>query len=364
MMKNLVLFLALLFCQLTFSQSFTFETVTALNEDLSETSGLIWLEDRLISHNDSGDDHFLYEVDPLTGEISRQVVVVNAASSDWEDICADENYIYIGDFGNNAGTRTDLRIYRVSIDSYLSALNDTVYCDTILFNYSDQLSFEPATYTTNFDAEALIAYNDSLYIFTKNWGNYKTNIYSLPKSPGTYSISKIDSIDTEGLVTGAVYNPESEEIILTGYTIFDPFIYYISDFSGNNFSDGSNLRVAPSFEGSIQIEGIAAFDAHQYYVSSEKMGADASILHRLKLTDFAEISANDVFEILVYPNPIGDLLTIKNTDVKEVNIFTTKGELVLTSNQSSINTEHLKRGTYLVQVISNDNKTILLQIVK
>lgn len=363
-MKNLVLFLALLFCQLIYSQSFTFETVTALNEQLNETSGLIWLEDRLISHNDSGDDHFLFEIDTLTGEISRQVVVVNAASSDWEDICADEDYIYIGDFGNNAGTRTDLRIYRISIDSYLSALNDTVYCDTILFNYADQLSFEPATYTTNFDAEALIAYNDSLYIFTKNWGNYQTNIYSLPKVPGTYSISKIDSIDTEGMVTGADYNPESEEIILTGYTIFDPFIYYVSEFSGNHFSDGSNMRVAPSFEGSIQIEGIAAFNAHQYYVSSEKMGADASILHRLMLTDFAGISEVDANRILIYPNPISYLLTIKNTDVKEVNIFTTKGELVLTSYQNSINTEHLERGTYLVQVISNDDKTILLQIVK
>jgi hypothetical protein len=364
MMRSISLIIVVLFSQLTFSQTFTFETVTALNEELNETSGLIWLEDRLISHNDSGDDHFLYEVDTLTGEISRQVVVVNAASSDWEDICADENYIYIGDFGNNAGTRTDLRIYRVSIESYLSALNDTVYCDTILFNYSDQLSFEPATYTTNFDAEALIAYNDSLYIFTKNWGNYRTNIYSLPKSPGTYSISKIDSIDTEGLVTGAVYNPESEEIILTGYTIFDPFIYYISEFSENNFSYGSNLRIAPSFEGSIQIEGIAAFNAHQYYVSSEKMGADASILHRLTLTDFAGISQNDASEILIYPNPIGDFFSFKSTDIKEVNIFTTKGELVLTSNQNTINTEHFQKGTYFVQMISNNDKTIILQIVK
>ncbi len=363
-MKNLVLFLALLFCQLTYPQSFTFETVTALNEDLNETSGLIWLEDRLISHNDSGDDHFLYEIDTLTGEISRQVVVVNAASSDWEDICADEDYIYIGDFGNNAGTRSDLRIYRVSIDSYLSAVNDTVYSDTILFNYSDQISFEPATYTTNFDAEAMIAYNDSLYIFTKNWGNYWTNIYSLPKEPGTYSISKIDSINTEGLVTGAVYNPISEEIILTGYTIFDPFIYYLSDFIGNNFSDGSNVRIAPSFEGSIQIEGIAAFNDHQYYVSSEKMGADPSILHRLTLTDFAGISANDDLKVLAYPNPISDLITIKKTDLKEVNIFTMKGELVLTSNQNSINTEHLQRGTYLVQVISNDEKIMIVQVIK
>jgi hypothetical protein len=364
MMKNLVQCLALLFCQLTFGQSFTFETLTTLNEELNETSGLIWLEDRLISHNDSGDDHFLYEVDTLTGEISRQVVVVNAASSDWEDICADENFIYIGDFGNNSGTRTDLRIYRVSIDSYLSALNDTVYCDTILFNYSDQISFEPATYTTNFDAEALIAYNDSLYIFTKNWGNYRTNIYSLPKAPGTYSISKIDSIDTEGLVTGAVYNPESEEIILTGYTIFDPFIYYLTDFIGNNFSDGSNLRVAPSFEGSIQIEGIAAFNAHQYYVSSEKMGADASILHRLTLTDFAGISADDDLKVLAYPNPINDLLAIKLADLKEVNIFTKKGALVLTSNQTSINTEDLPRGTYFVQVITNDDKIMIVQVIK
>ena len=135
----------------------------------------------------------------------RKVIISNATNYDWEDICRDSTYIYIGDFGN-VGSRTDLKIYRLSVSSYLTTLNDTVTADTIQYSYSDQTDFTPDQFNTNYDAEALISYNDSLYIFTKNWGNYWTNIYALPKTPGTYQISKVDSLYSEGLVTGATYN--------------------------------------------------------------------------------------------------------------------------------------------------------------
>ena len=32
---------------------------------------------------------------------------------DWEDITQDETHIYIADFGNNNGNRTDLKIYKI-----------------------------------------------------------------------------------------------------------------------------------------------------------------------------------------------------------------------------------------------------------
>jgi len=75
------------------------------------------------------------------------------------------NYIYIGDFGNNAGTRTDLKVYRVDISDYFT--NDTVNAEIIHFTYADQTNFSNQIYAHNFDAEALISIGDSLYIFTK-----------------------------------------------------------------------------------------------------------------------------------------------------------------------------------------------------
>ena len=151
-----------------FGQQLTFLTI--LQDSIKETSGLIYLNQKLITLNDTGEPA-LYEIDSISGEVFRKVIISNATNYDWEDICYDSTYIYIGDFGN-VGSRTDLKIYRLSISSYLTTLNDTVTVDTIQFSYSDQTDFTPAQFTTNYDAEALISYNDSLYIFTKNWGNY------------------------------------------------------------------------------------------------------------------------------------------------------------------------------------------------
>ena len=55
----------------------------------------------------------LYELNVTNGNVSRTVTIQNAANVDWEDICTDDDYIYIGDFGNNSGNRTNLRIYKV-----------------------------------------------------------------------------------------------------------------------------------------------------------------------------------------------------------------------------------------------------------
>ena len=153
---------------MAFSQQIVFDSIAFLPNPVIETSGLIFLNDKLITHNDSGNEPALFELDTVSGEITRKVIIRNATNVDWEDICYDDTYIYIGDIGNNSGSRTDLKIYRVSITNYLDAANDTVSADTIQFNYSDQSDFTPGSNQTNFDAEALISLGDSLYIFTKN----------------------------------------------------------------------------------------------------------------------------------------------------------------------------------------------------
>ena len=190
------------------------DLVTTLSDSLIETSGLILLDDRLITHNDSGGESALYEIDTTSGNISRKVIIDNATNVDWKDLCYDNTHIYIADFGNNSGSRTNLRVYRVNISDYLSTPNDTISADTIFFNYADQVDFTPTSLMTNYDAEGLISWNDSLYIFTKNWGNQWTNVYALPKTPGNYSLLRKGSINVEGFVTAASFNADSNSIIL------------------------------------------------------------------------------------------------------------------------------------------------------
>ena len=175
---------------LIFGQQFTLET--SLSSSVSESSGLLYLNNTLITHNDSANSNELYDIDESNGNVLRTVTISNATNVDWEDLTHDDTYIYIGDFGNYQGDRTNLRVYRVAITDYFSSTN--VSADIINFNYSDQTDFTPNPLATNYDAEGLIHYNNNLYVFSKNWIDGNTNIYELPKTIGSHSISIIDTI--------------------------------------------------------------------------------------------------------------------------------------------------------------------------
>jgi len=254
--------------------------VTFLDNNIEESSGLLLINENLISLNDSGGENTLYELDISTGNISGAVNIDNSVNIDWEDIACDSDYIYIGDFGNNNGNRTDLTIYKVSINDYINNTDSSIVAEEINFSYSDQITFISSPYNTNYDAEALISYNDNLYVFTKNWVNGRTNIYSIPKNPGTYSVSKIGSIDVDGLITAADY--DSNKIVLLGYNSVSPFLVEIENFDNADFSnaliDRFQLVVPQGY--SSQTEGIIYLNNY-YYISAEENSGSIQVLYRI-----------------------------------------------------------------------------------
>ncbi|MDG2276045.1 MAG: T9SS C-terminal target domain-containing protein, partial [Flavobacteriaceae bacterium] len=136
-----------------------------LPSEVEETSGLIFLNGKIITHNDSGDDPNLYEIDPENGEITRVVTLENATNIDWEDLDQDDTYIYIADIGNNNGNREDLKIYEILKSDFISSTNVT--SQEITFSYEDQTDFSSQPNNSNFDAEAICVYQDQILIFTK-----------------------------------------------------------------------------------------------------------------------------------------------------------------------------------------------------
>src|SRR5206468_8420532 len=69
------------------------------------------------THNDSGDDAFLFAID-VAGENLGTWRVANSQNEDWEDNAEfkDTNgkcYVYLGDIGNNGGKHRVYTIYRV-----------------------------------------------------------------------------------------------------------------------------------------------------------------------------------------------------------------------------------------------------------
>lgn len=330
---------------------------TDLDVTVKETSGLIYLNNTLITHNDSATTNQLFDIDSSTGAVTRTVTITNATNVDWEDITYDDSYIYIGDFGNYQGDRTDLKVYRILISDYFS--NTSATADIISYSYSDQSDFTPNPLATNFDAEALIHFNNKLYVFSKNWLDGRTNIYELSKTPGTYSISMIDSIEAQGLVSGATLNTANNTILLCGYDVNGPFLLELTGFSAGLFSNGSIQKTSVNTPAnySSQIEGITPMNTSEYYISAEKNETDLQGLFSVNLSTLSNKNFNEK-KVSFHPNPAKNSIRISH-DNCDVKIYSILGKLVKMSSKKQIDISNLKSGVYLVKIHNKTNSSIM-----
>jgi len=240
------------------------------SDEMSETSGLIFYKDDVWTINDSGGLPEIYRIEKESGKVNQIVVLENGVNRDWEDITQDENFIYTGDFGNNDGTRTDLKIYKIAKKDISEKKKVTVKGEVIAFTYSDQQSFSINSRDHDYDCEAVISHGDSLIIFSKNWVNGKTRMYKLSKAPGNYSLKPLDTFETDGLITGADYFEEAKSLILIGYKDHIPFMFYFRSFDGNSFGKGKVYRFNFVRLKDSQAEGIAWLNRETVIFSTEE----------------------------------------------------------------------------------------------
>ncbi|MFM2017682.1 MAG: hypothetical protein RL007_1338 [Bacteroidota bacterium] len=244
------------------------DTSIVLNDTLDETSGLIMWNGMLWTHVDDTDTR-LYGLDSSDGNITVRDSMLNVTNIDMEDIAQDSQYIYVGDFGNNAnGNRTNLCIYRFRKDSLLTG---KAKADTIAFAYADQTDFTPqGAYNTDFDCEAFIVTNDSIFLFTKQWVSFGTTIYSLPKDTGFHLAQPQSHYNIQGLVTGATYLPDQHLIALVGYSpLIQPWMMLLYDYSGTFFFTGNKRKFNLAI-GTSQTEAIASGDGGFFYITNER----------------------------------------------------------------------------------------------
>ena len=160
--------------------AYTLENVADLSpETLAENSGLSLFNQSLWTINDGGNGTLIYELDTL-GNVLREVFIEGVNNVDWEALTQNESHLFIGDFGNNSGSRQDLSIIKINKSELLNSLNDTVSGQTLFFKYSDQLDFSGPSNAHNYDCEAFVSMGDSLYLFRKNWQNQEVRKYAVP----------------------------------------------------------------------------------------------------------------------------------------------------------------------------------------
>ncbi len=255
----------------------------AFDTRVQETSGLLKIDDTYWTNNDSGGEPNLYQYDMESGEVVRSVLVKGVKNIDWEEITADSTHFYIGDFGNNFGNRDNLAIYKGLISDLKK--NDEVNVEEIKFSYPDQNEFYNG-YNHNHDCEAMVIYHEKLFLFSKNWLDRRCKMYTLPTKPGTYEAKLVSEFNTEGTVTAAALSPSQNELILLGYQPipkkgFDPFVWKISKWSGDDLLSGEKRRY--DFSIRRQMEGVMYLDDRTLAISAEDENGSTPSLFRMNL---------------------------------------------------------------------------------
>lgn len=265
----LILFPSILLGQKTSKLKLKKFRVTYLDAELLETSGLCFLNDKLYTFNDGGNPNKIFELNPENGQINKSLSL-NFSNTDWEAVTTNGKDLFIGDFGNNSGSRKDLTIFQLQIK------NDSVKTVTkIPFGFLNQIHFNSNNLNHDFDAEALIFDNNQLHLFSKEWKSKKTSHYVIDFKNETQKLSPIENYKTKFCTTDACFF--KNKLYLIGYTKKGRCFLQIFEKNQNGLFFNKPLQKYRL--GSVltigQIEGITA-NEKGIYISAE--GFQKSIL--------------------------------------------------------------------------------------
>ncbi len=245
-----------------------------LDEKLVETSGLYCDANHIFTINDSGNSPDLFTLD-TAGTIVKSEKLPRK-NTDWESVTADSEFFYIGDFGNNAGKRSDLAVLKVS-------RADTGDITPLPVNYENYDIAKNEYYAHDYDAEAMVSRGDQLVLFSKSWLTRVVKVYLLDKGQTTPLLSPVAELSgIPGVVTGADFDAQNNRYVIVGYTsnalgMFKPFIATLSaEF---------DLISTYKLDGYGQVEGLCVRENNTIWLTQESSPLSVAKLIKVKLPE-------------------------------------------------------------------------------
>lgn len=317
-------------------QTVSLRVVCTLPTEIKESSGLVVESPNVFwSHNDSGDKARLYQFDS-TGILRRTIIVKNADNIDWEDITLDaaKRNFYIADFGNNGQNRRDLAVYKIVIPPSTTPFfqMDTITAEKIAFNYEDQTSFPPVDSLKYFDAEALIATSDSIYVFTKDFDvtpyKGKTRIYRLPTQAGTHSARLVRVLDTDGAwkyngaITSAALGSDGKMLLMSYQKL-----WAYTDYPSRQFWLGNKKELTFGLNQFAQREAVALapWDNCTVFITSELaqgIGGNLSTFNLCRILSKTKEAKATKAKLRVSPTPsVSDVRIDNSGDIFEKSVL-------------------------------------------
>jgi len=269
--------LLLSFASFAFSQdnrSLKVKTKTELNPVLREISGMVYSNGKIYAINDSGNRNQIHIMDPVSADILKTVRLAGSENFDWEEITSYNNTLYIGDFGNNFGNRDKLLVYKVPV-AKIDANED--FTEKIHFSYKKQTSFRMSDYKKHsWDCEAMIVDSSGIWLFSKDWKDRTCRLYLMEDdSRKEQSLTAIDSLKLDYLVTGAYYDSQTQKQLLCGYEGKHTYITVFEDINKPTLSANYRSYRVVGLE-YAQVESILVMD-NIIYLASERSGDNQAI---------------------------------------------------------------------------------------
>jgi len=200
----------------------TVNRVPLLVEEIDEASGLASgrsNKDLLYTHNDSGGRNAVFVIDQ-EGRLRGEFVLEGIKNRDWEDIAtgkcprSSENYIYVGEIGDNRARYSSIFVYRFvepSIKGLAPEISLTITdVDRIEIEYEDGAR----------DAEGLFIDPRTLDIIIISKREEQVGVYLVAYPQSTDRINTAVKIATLPLswVTAADISPNGKKILIKTYT--------------------------------------------------------------------------------------------------------------------------------------------------
>lgn len=201
-------------------------------KDIPESSGIAvsaCQNDVMWTHNDSGDDAYIFAID-MTGKLLATYRVENAKNKDWEDIAgfkdgAGKCYIYLGEIGDNDLKREQHSVYRIPEPSVPRDGAATERSNAIPTSPAEVVNY--AYPDRDHNAETLMVHPKSgeIYVLSKE----KSSPSMVFKIKPTFNATEIQTAEKigeiavpsvpNGFLTGGDIAPDGKHVIICDYVL-------------------------------------------------------------------------------------------------------------------------------------------------
>lgn len=205
-------------------------TGTIRSPEIMESSGLAasrCQSNILWTHNDSGDDAFIFAIN-VRGDVLGTWRVTDARNVDWEDIAAYKDaagkcWLYIGEIGDNRAKRPEHIVYRVAEPMITTAAASSNRKEPLSTDAADPVRFVYPDFDQ--DAETLVVHPrlGTIYVVTKRVSG-PAGVYRIDPSFGAADTQTAHAVGElsvpaipNGFVTGGDISPDGKHLMICDY---------------------------------------------------------------------------------------------------------------------------------------------------